>query len=123
MTVINMPLKNDVSPLGIISFELADDLNRSISILSSWEPDHKSHVAFSLGFDYFFIIFYSLFLSLSCFALSNKPKGCGIRMADAYEGTFFGWLPIIAGIFDLIENYSLTRLLLGTHSETFSSMA
>ena len=42
-------------------------------------------------------------------------------MANA--GTFFGWLPIIAGTFDLIENYSLIRLLLSAHSETFSSMA
>ena len=123
LTVINVPLKNDVSPLGIISFELANDLYRSISILSSWESDHKLYAAFSLGLDYFFIIFYSLFLSLSCFALSDKLELTywAIRMTNA--GTFFGWLPIIAGTFDLIENYSLIRLLLGTHNETFSSMA
>ncbi|MDX2442835.1 MAG: hypothetical protein QNK30_03440 [Bacteroidales bacterium] len=120
---INQPLINTCAPFGIITFELSEDLDSSVSILASWDSTNKMHVALSLGLDFVFILFYALFLSLVCFKLSEGLYGNYATLKVANLGTFMGWLPLFAGIFAIIENFALTQLLLGKQIESFHSLS
>lgn len=120
---INQPLINTNAPFGIITFELSEDLNSSVSILESWGSNNKIYAALSLGLDFVFIIFYALFLSLVCFKLSEGLYRNYATIKLANLGTFIGWLPLIAGLFAIIENFALTQLLLGKQNESFHSLS
>ena len=85
---INQPLINTNAPFGIITFELSEDLNSSVSILESWGSNNKIYAALSLGLDFVFIIFYALFLSLVCFKLSEGLYGNYATIKLANLGPF-----------------------------------
>ncbi len=120
ISIIDQPLKN-IHSGGIIAFELAGSFERSQEILDSWDYNAKLFAAFSLGIDYFFMLAYSLFLSLSIFKLSKRF----INRKRWYSqlGIYLAWAQFAAAIFDAIENYFLLRLLLGSQTEIFSSLA
>ena len=52
MRILDVPLRTAVAPRGIVSFELARDVNASRQILESWNARAKTHAALSLGLDY-----------------------------------------------------------------------
>lgn len=123
ISIINTYLVTPEAPAGIISFELAGNINASLAILTSWDKAAKVYAGLSLGIDFVYLISYGLFLSLACHMLSDRLTQTGrvIRFSDIVS--FVSWLPLVAALFDAIENTALIFLLLGSRSEIFSSMA
>lgn len=120
MRVFDAPLKNEVCPNGIVSFELAKDLSVSKNILNSWDDNAKANAGLSLGFDFLFLIVYSSFIALLIYNLNNrfwKDKGF-------YKvGRVLVYLIFVAAIFDIIENIALIELLKDNLIQVWASIA
>jgi len=115
------PLVTEIAPHGIVSFELAKDINTSISIISSWDNSAKINAGISLGIDFLFLFFYGCFFALACFSVAKKFKE---NMKWFYKlGISLAFLQIAATIFDAIENIALIKLLLGSNNDIHSSIA
>ena len=105
---------------GIISFELAGNLEISTKIIQEWSDRNLIPLAaFSLGFDYLYLVFYTIFLSLwTSFLAESFYKKPEQMFAKFIIGIF-----IIAGILDAIENYALLNLLGTKPTEEWSVLA
>lgn len=119
MRFLDLPLKNEIATNGIVSFELAGTLQNSIEILNSWDTNAKLYAGLSLGFDYLFMLMYSLLL----YQLINYViiKIGGEKLIK--YGSLIAKLMIFAGILDAIENYALIKLYLGNLDQIFSTVA
>ena len=109
--VVDIPIQNKISS-GIISFELAKTFDRSQALLQSWDTTSQMYVAFSLGFDYLFIVFYTLFFVITTQRLSQK---LGLIHWKKLLITMF----IAAGIFDVFEDIFLFKILTGSMSANY----
>ena len=120
MLYLNKPLKNDIAPNGIISFELAKTLERSQEILDSWTPFTKVFVGIGLGFDFLYAMIYSLFIAIiihkiNTYLWSKKPF---------YRyGELLIWSLLVAALLDTLENICLIKLLIGNTKQHWASMA
>jgi len=101
-------LKNEVATQGILSFELAQTPERSQQIIQSWDEKAKVYAAFSLGIDYLFLVFYTLFFIISTYKISKNNIQIVQKTAFAVSLLF-----LLAGIFDALENYYLFQILVG----------
>jgi len=121
LNLINIHLITDTAPSGIISFEFAKDIDKSISIISSWNLDAKINAGLSLGIDFLFLIVYSIFFSTACYLIAQIYIK---RITFLYKfGLVIAQLQFIAGLFDAIENVALIKLLLGSQNELYSPIA
>jgi len=118
--IFEAPLKNEVCKGGIVSFELAKDLNQSIKILDSWDVNAKISMSLSLGFDFLFLLVYSSFIALLIFNVNTRLWE---NKAFYKIGKFLIFLIFIAALFDIIENIALAKLLLGDLDQMWSSLA
>lgn len=119
------PLRNEASPLGIVSLELAGTPERAARILESWQlraaapagpgeqqaaiqqPSHSAaEAAFrSLLLGFPFLLSYALGLSLASLRAGGRL------------GVAFAWLIWLAALLDAVENTLLLRLMSeGAHS-------
>ena len=117
----NIMLKTDTAPDGIISFELAKSLEQSQAMLASWDTNAKINAGLSLGIDFLFLFVYGIFFALACFSVAKKFKD---RINWFYKlGIYLACLQFVAALFDAIENIALIKLLLGSNSSLFPSIA
>jgi len=118
---IDKPLQNSQAPNGIVSFELAKNINKSHDIVSSWDSQTKLYAAFSLGIDYLFLLSYSLFFALIIFKIASALKTKYKLLAML--GIFLAWAQFLAALFDALENFFLSQLLFGSTRLWFSGYA
>ncbi len=114
MGYFDSKLMNETASYGMFSFELAGDLEHSRQILDSWSPGAKIFAGLSLGFDYLFLLIYTLFIALLIHKVNerlwaNKPQ---YRL-----GGLLIWSMFITAIFDGVENVALIKLLIGNYTE------
>ena len=120
MRFFDASLKNEVCKSGIVSFELAKDLNMSKSILNSWDLNARTHAGLSLGFDFLFLLVYASFIALLIYNVNHALW----KNKKFYKfGKAFMLLIFIAAFSDIIENIALIALLRGDLIQTWSSMA
>ena len=120
MRFFDAPLKNEISPNGIVSFELAKELSNSKAIIDSWNEHSKASAGLSLGLDFLFLGLYSLFIGLLIFRVNERLwKGRSFYLV----GKILIYAIFIAAFFDLIENIALIKLILGDFNQTWSSLA
>jgi hypothetical protein len=101
-------LQTSAAPNGIVSFELAGNVETSQSILDAWNPEARLVAAFGLGFDFLFMPVYALALSLGLLlALSGKTG------TYRHFAVWMGWGVFVAALFDSMENYALWCVLTG----------
>ncbi len=113
-------LTNATTPNGIVSFELAKTLERSQEILNSWTGTAKIFAGLSIGFDFLFILIYSIFIALLVHKLNERLW----RGKPFYRvGELLIWSMFIAAIFDTVENVSLIKLLIGNLKQYWVSIA
>ena len=112
MRMLDGPLRTPVAPRGIVSFELAKNVDASRQILNSWNGQAKKHAAGSLGLDYLFLIVYAAFLSLACTQVSKALVKRRLLLANA--GAILAWTQFLAAICDAVENSVLFALLLNS---------
>ena len=106
--ILDQPLRTNSAPNGIVSFELAREVESAQSIVASWDVSARLFAALGLGFDYLFMPTYALALSLGLLiAVGNK-----INRYAIFAG-WMGWGVFVAALFDAMENYMLWRVLTG----------
>lgn len=113
-------LTNEITPNGIISFELSYALEHAQEILNSWSPTAKIFAGLSLGFDFLFLLIYTLFISILVHKL-NQRLWVGKKIYKF--GELLIWSMFIAAIFDAVENVCLIKLLIGNLKQYWVSVA
>ena len=121
MRSLDQSMITDVSPRGIVSFELAGNIKQAKQILREWGPEGKVYAALSLGLDYLFLIVYALFISLACVLIARYFS---LRIAFlAIWGFVLGWGQFFAALLDAIENLALINLILYSQREFWPIIA
>lgn len=115
---LDAPLRTSAAPNGIVSFELARTLDSSQAMMNSWDANARLTAAFGLGFDYLFMLVYALALSLGLL-LAGHGKANWYHTITAW----LGWGAFAAAFFDMLENYALWRILIGSLDPSFPQIA
>lgn len=115
------PLVTEIAPNGIVSFELAKDIDQSIAIISSWDLNARINAGLSLGIDFLFLAVYAIFFATACYLIAQKYVN---RTNWIYKtGLLLAKFQFVAALFDAIENIALIKLLLGSQNGVYSSIA
>lgn len=94
------------SGFGVLDFELAWTPTMMHRIFSAWGPGEMHYQAFATYVDYFYLVIYALFAALLILLVARSLKG---RLREI--GFFFVLTPILAAIFDALENTFLLSML------------
>jgi len=121
MHALDAPLKSQVAPRGIVSFELAGNYENSRQILNSWNAEARVYAALSLGLDYLFLIVYALFISLSCVQVATAMKADYSIIGGI--AVLLAWAQFFAAASDAIENWALIHLLLNPSGRWMPGLA
>ena len=113
-------LINDTCTGGIISFELARDIETAGSYLNSWGERGKIAVSLGLGIDFLFPIAYS---SLMAILIHKLNELLWFKRPFFRVGNGLIWGIFIAGVFDYIENIGLINLVLGNMDQFWVSIS
>ena len=113
-------LTNGVTTNGIISFEFSKTLERAQEILDSWTPLAKIFAGLSLGFDFLFLLIYTLFISILIHKLNER---LWIGKSFYRVGEVLIWTMFYAAIFDAVENVCLIKILIGNLTNYWVSVA
>jgi hypothetical protein len=105
LNFINAPLQTDSAPLGIISFEFAGDIDSAEMIIDSWTSQAQKQAAFSIGYDYLFLVTYSTAIALACIWSSKFISATNTTLIQA--GVLLAWGQWLAALCDGVENASL----------------
>lgn len=121
MQIVGRPLQTEAAPSGIVSYELAGDLETAGAILASWNETARLHAALSLGLDYLFMPLYATAIALACFRAADwwRSRQPGL----AAVGVALGWAQVAAALLDAVENVALIRLLLGDLAAAWPPLA
>ena len=120
MRFFDAPLKNEISPLGIVSFELAKDLDLTVKIIESWDVVALTSVKLSVTFDFLFLVVYGVAIGFLIHVLNGKVWA----KSRLYSfGVITIYLVFIASFCDIIENIALLQLLSGKLNQAWSSLA
>ncbi len=121
MGYFDKPLITENAPNGIISFELAKEMDKSLAIISSWDLNAKVNAGLSLGIDFLFLVLYAIFFSTACFLIAQKYSNKNNWIYKT--GLLLAKLQFVAALFDAVENIALIKLLLGSINSLFPSIA
>jgi hypothetical protein len=113
LQMIDGSLQTAAAPQGIISYELAGSAAAAGNILASWNANARLHAAFSLGFDYLYMLAYGATLALAALWLADARQGF-IRSV----GVILAWSMGVAGLADALENYFLWQMLVSGPAES-----
>ena len=107
MIFIDVPLKGDSSPLGIVSFELAGTPQRALRILLEWKSrEALGYARLSLIVDFVYLLIYGLFFA-------SLATWVGARLKESKWSARAAWAATVAAVFDILENavllYELAR--------------
>jgi hypothetical protein len=121
LQILGGPLKTDVAPSGIVSFELAGELSLAQSMVKSWGRTGQVYAGLNLGLDYLFLVAYASAIGLGCvLVVRNLSERVAIL---SLVGVMLAWGQFGAALLDCIENYALIRILLGTQRDVFPVLA
>jgi len=121
LQVLDGYLKTDAAPHGIVSFEFAGSLTRAEAMLASWNSQARIAAGLSLGLDYLFLFAYAGAIGLGCVLTAKfwfQLAPIGIRIGHA-----LAWGQMGAALLDVVENFSLARVLLGAQTDLWPLVA
>lgn len=105
-------LEHQVSPLGIVSLELAKSGAEVKNIVTTWKDAGLIRNARqNIWLDFLFIPFYSLLFYTLCGSISVRMKGFAAKM-----GVMLAFFAVIAGLLDVLENILMLVSLGGVFS-------
>lgn len=107
--IIGAPLQTPAAPQGIVSFELATNVQQAQAMVDSWKGAPTLWAAFGLGFDYLFMPIYALAAATACLWAARIFGERGSPAARA--GVPLAWGAWLAGCLDALENAALLRML------------
>ena len=107
MMFVDVPLKGESSPFGIVSFELAGAPQQALRILLEWKSRGAlGYARLSLIVDFIYLSIYGAFFA--CLATL-----VGARLNESKWSARAAWAATLAAVFDVLENavllYELAR--------------
>lgn len=121
LSTIDVFIKNEITPLGIVSFEFISSLSNVNAAMQLWGEKGQAAVGFSLGLDYLYILVYSV---LFIYCLRNtSEKLFQHNAAFAKVAAVLAVVFPVAACCDAIENFGLLKLLLGSQNELWVVVA
>ena len=118
LLVINIfvfePLANSGFFYGILDFEFAWTSEQISIIFADWGSEGMALQASGVYWDFFYIIGYSVPLFALILVFTRKLNGKIVEI-----GLYMSLTPLIAGIFDLVENINLLIMLNDTSFASF----
>ena len=121
LQVFDGPLKSEVAPSGIVSFEFVGELSDAQSMVESWGQEGQVCAGLSLGLDYLFLVAYASAIGLGC-VLVGRSLSKGNEIVGLL-GVVLAWGQLVAAVLDGVENYALIRVLLGSEQELWPAVA
>lgn len=118
LLALDQALVNEQVPQGIISFELAGNIDNAARILAAWSAPQREQAMFIQGLDNLYLLVYPSWLAL---ALTLLAGGLGERARRAAAA--MAWLILLAVPLDLVENYALLQQLRHGASNTWAMLA
>ncbi len=112
MSMLDAPLCTEVSPHGIVSFELAGDLSHARTIVGAWGETGRIYAGLSLGLDYLYLVAYASCIALGCAWVARGFLEWAPGLSAA--GALLAWAQVGAALLDAVENYALIQVLLGS---------
>lgn len=98
MMFVDVPLQNEASPNGIVSFELAGTPQRALRMLLAWKSRNAlGYANLSLIVDFVYLAIYGLFFA-------SLATWIGTRIKDAVWSARAAWAAFMAAAFDVLEN-------------------
>ncbi len=94
------------SQYGVLEFEIAWTPKTIDKIFAAWGPDNVQYQIFVHHVDYLYLLVYGLFGFLCILLLARRLEG---RLQEA--GFFFALAPVLAAVFDAMENVFLLSML------------
>lgn len=107
MSAASLLFHNDLTTLGIVSFEFAGTSGAAQAFLQSWDVDQSLAVVRHTRFDFLYLIAYGLLAALLCETISRRISAR--RWARA--GVFLAWSACFAALFDAFENIGMLWIL------------
>jgi len=108
LCMIDIHLRKETSPLGIVSFELCAYQSSCEAITASWQGVTRSMVAKSLGLDYLFMLAYPAAICFGLLLFVSSLPGALQPIT-----VLMAWGVWVAGAADAVENYHLFQMLIG----------
>ena len=121
MQVVGAPLKTGDAPSGIVSFELAGNVQETARVLASWDEDAHLRAAFIQGLDFLYLFVYSFTIGLGCIWASGVLKMRQWPLASL--GVPLAWGLWLAAFLDAIENVALVIILFGMLASPWPEIA
>jgi hypothetical protein len=121
LRVLDTPLTTEAAPSGIVSFEFAGDLQLAQRMIESWGRRGQVFAGLSLGLDYLFLVAYAGSIGMGCVLIAQNVSKRGNKLTNL--GVLLAWALLVAGLLDMVENYALIRVLLGSQREMWPMVA
>ena len=121
LRVLDVPLKTEIAPSGIVSFEFAGELSLARRMVESWGQRGQIVAGLSLGLDYLFLLAYAGSIGLGCVLIGRSVLERGKQLFSI--GVLVAWAVLLAAVLDMFENYALIRVLLGSQREMWPMVA
>jgi hypothetical protein len=118
---VDRQLRTGEAPWGIVSFEVAGDAATAGRMLGSWDETARSYAAFSLGFDYLYLVVYSTTIALGCLWAAGVLAGVAPGLASL--GVPLAWGQWLAALLDAVENWALAAMVFGAAAEPWPGVA
>ena len=118
MLALDQTLVNEQVPRGIISFELAGNIDNSARILAAWATPQREQAMFMQGLDNLYLLIYPTWLALTLTLLASGLGPRSQRLARS-----MAWLVLLAIPLDLAENYALLVQLRHGASNFWAALA
>ena len=98
MVFVDLPLRGEAAPWGIVSFEVAGTPHRALAILLEWKSKSAlGHAKLSLIIDFVYLLIYGLFFSMLAIWVAK-------RLDEQSWGARAAWAATLAAGFDILEN-------------------
>jgi hypothetical protein len=110
LNIVDEPLITTEAPYGIVSFELAGGAEQAQAIIGSWDERARQFAAFSLGFDFLYILAYSTLISVGCVIAATNIRTANWPLWGS--GISLAWGMWLAALLDGVENLCLSLILL-----------
>jgi hypothetical protein len=121
LQVTGAPLRTEVSPNGIISFEFAGELALAQRMVESWGPTGRIYAGLNLGLDYLFLAVYACAISLGCVLVARRFDRRNAALANT--GIIIARAQFLAALLDCVENYGLIQVLVGSRNDAWPLVA
>lgn len=106
MTILGQALTTEVSPNGVISFELARTAERAAAILSAWNEGRHEVALMVQQADWLYLVVYPTWFCFAAVRLAEPLSEAWRRASHVV-----GWLVLLAAPFDVVENHGLNQQL------------